>query len=184
MARALLPHTGRQQGPMEKQGLAGCIPGLSFGHQAGQCGQQRPQSLGKVRRRAVGPCTAHIPQGILFCSCLGGCSQRKSVTRRGQEPLLAPREHLTGSSGTDRRPHKARTSNSVVWQMSCRVLLRPGDAANTRDNHLGSGANAGQENGSPPSSTPAWHQNTACKFSKVFERPFPGAEQPLLTGTN
>lgn len=51
----------------------------------------------------AGLCTAHIPQGILFCMCLGGCSQRKSVTRRGQELLLAPREHLTGSSGTDTR---------------------------------------------------------------------------------
>lgn len=53
---------------------------------------------------------------------------------------------------------KAKTSNSVVLQMNCRVPVRPWDAANTRDNHLGSGASAGQGYGSPPSSTPAWHQ--------------------------
>lgn len=53
---------------------------------------------------------------------------------------------------------KAKTSSSVVLQMNCRVPVRPWDAANIRDNHLGSGASAGQGYGSPPSSTPAWHQ--------------------------
>lgn len=104
--------------------LPGCIPGLSFGHQPGQCGQQRPQSMGEVWKRLWG-CTAHIPQGILFCADFSGCSQRKSVTRRGQEPLLAPAEHLKGSSGTDTKPSAKGKGKklSCFEQKNCRVLL-------------------------------------------------------------
>lgn len=59
---------------------------------------------GGEKERGAGLCTAHIPLGILVCAYFGGCSQRKSVTRRGLELLLAPAEHLKGSSGTDTRP--------------------------------------------------------------------------------
>lgn len=165
------------------RGQAGCTPGLSFGHQPGQCGQQRPKSMGEVWRGAVELFTAHILQGILVCFVLWGmltkeiCHEERTGATSGSN--RAPEREQWDRHQSHRALAKGRTSSSVVWHMNCRALLRPGDAASTRDNHLGSGASAGQGNGSPPSSTPAWHHSTACELSKGLQRPFPTAEQPL-----
>lgn len=101
--RTVLPHSGTQQGCYGKaeDWQAASLGSALATNQASVASKHH--SAWERCGEGLWGCAGHSPHPpgdfvlVLW-------SQRKSVTRRGQEPLLAPTEHLKGSNGTDTRP--------------------------------------------------------------------------------
>lgn len=120
VVRTLLPHTWIWQGPDRSVGRLHPWAQLWPPTRPVWPAKATIHGKGVEKNCGAGLCTAHIPLGILFCAYFGGCSQRKSVTRRGLEPLLAPAGHLKGSSGTDTRPTDPQPRPRQAIQLFCK----------------------------------------------------------------
>lgn len=98
VVRTLLPHKGIEQGTGRLHPLGSAL--ATNQASVASKGQNPWERCGEELWSCSQPTSSREFWFVLY---FGGCSQRKSVTRRGQEPLLAPTEQLKGSSGTDTR---------------------------------------------------------------------------------